>query len=174
MKGIVPHILHTARTCGQTTLREALLQQIAKLSGIVRDNLSTYVPEIIDVVEEFWDSKHLSTVLDLIEKIAAGVPGKFQSFKLQKILYFAWGINCILLLTTTFYSVLYFQLHSVNMFRSLSQDFSQLLMIFILEAGTKAGTSRDINLTGFVYSCKVFAICEKTWLNTYISSYLRY
>uniref|UniRef100_A0A7S3PVW7 Serine/threonine-protein kinase TOR n=1 Tax=Chaetoceros debilis TaxID=122233 RepID=A0A7S3PVW7_9STRA len=80
LKGIVPHILHTARTCGQTTLREALLQQIAKLSGIVRDNLSTYVPEIFDVVEEVWDSKHLSTVLDLIEKIAAGVPASFREY----------------------------------------------------------------------------------------------
>jgi hypothetical protein len=80
LKGIVPHILYTARTCGQATLREALLQQVASLSGIVRENLRPYVPDIFEVVQEFWNSKHLATVLSLVQKIAAGVPADFREY----------------------------------------------------------------------------------------------
>ena len=80
LKGIVPHILYTARTCGQATLREALLKQIARLSCIVKDNLRPYVPAIFEVIEEFWDSKHLATVLKLVENIAAGVPNAFREY----------------------------------------------------------------------------------------------
>lgn len=80
LKSIVPHIIHTARTCGQATLREALLQQVASLSGIVKDNLHSYVPDIFEVVHEFWDSKHLATVLVLVEQIAAGVPADFSAY----------------------------------------------------------------------------------------------
>ena len=80
LKGIVPHILYTARTCGQVTLREALLQQVASLSGIVRENLRPYVPDIFEVVQEFWNSKHLATVLILVQKIAAGVPADFREY----------------------------------------------------------------------------------------------
>lgn len=80
LKGIVPHIIHTAKTCGQATLREALLQQVANLSGIVKENLHSYVPEIFEVVHEFWDSKHLATVLTLVQKIASGVPADFRTY----------------------------------------------------------------------------------------------
>jgi hypothetical protein len=80
LKGIVPHILYTARTCGQITLREALLKQIARLSSIVKDNLGPYVPAIFEVIEEFWDSKNLATILKLIEMIALGVPAAFREY----------------------------------------------------------------------------------------------
>lgn len=80
LKGIVPHILYTARTCCQVTLREALLKQIARLSSIVKDNLQPYVPVIFEVIEEFWDSQHLATILKLIEKIASGVPNAFRQY----------------------------------------------------------------------------------------------
>ena len=70
LKRIVPHILHTIQTCGQFSLRKALLQQVANLSGIVRDHLRPYLPLIFEVVEEFWNSRHLETVLELIDKMA--------------------------------------------------------------------------------------------------------
>jgi FKBP12-rapamycin complex-associated protein len=80
LKGIVPHMLYTARTCGQATLREALMKQIARLSSIVKDNLQPYVPAIFEVIEEFWDSQHLATILRLIEQIASGVPNAFRQY----------------------------------------------------------------------------------------------
>jgi FKBP12-rapamycin complex-associated protein len=80
LERVVPHILHTIRTCGQASLREALLQQIATLSTIVRDHLRPYVPDIFDVIEEFWTSRHLATVLALVSKMAAGLPDDFRKF----------------------------------------------------------------------------------------------
>ena len=88
LKGIVPHILYTARTCGQITLREALLKQIARLSSIVKDSLRPYVPDIFEVIEQFWDSRHLATILNLIEKIAAGVPTAFREYVPETITHF--------------------------------------------------------------------------------------
>ncbi len=68
LKGIVPHILHTARTCNHVSLKEALLQQVATLSVIVRENLTPYVPDIFEVIRELWDDpKHLATCLILVQ-----------------------------------------------------------------------------------------------------------
>jgi len=78
LKNIVPHILHIARV--QASLREALLQQIASLSGIVKENFQPYVPAIFDIVIEFWNTKHLATILDLVKKIAIGVPVAFKDY----------------------------------------------------------------------------------------------
>lgn len=81
LQRIVPHILEMVRTCGQESLREALLQQVASLSGIVRDHLRPYLPAIFDVVEEFWDTnRHLATLLGLVNKMADGVPDDFRNF----------------------------------------------------------------------------------------------
>jgi FKBP12-rapamycin complex-associated protein len=77
---IVPHILHTIRSCGQTALREALLQQIASLSYIVREHLHPYADVIFAVIEEFWNSRLLATVLSLVEKMALVVPEDFRRF----------------------------------------------------------------------------------------------
>jgi FKBP12-rapamycin complex-associated protein len=80
LKGIVPHIIHTTRSCGQAFLRETLFKQIATLSSIVKENLKAYVPDIFELIKEFWDSKHLATVLALVEKLAAAVPAEFKKY----------------------------------------------------------------------------------------------
>lgn len=85
LKKIVPHILNTIRTCGQISLREALLQQVASLSGIVRDHLRPYVASIFEVVEEFWETRHLETVLLLVEKMASGVPNDMRNYAPQLV-----------------------------------------------------------------------------------------
>ena len=77
---VVPHVLVTIRTCGPTNLRESLLKQVATLSGIVREHLRPYVADIFDIVENFWTSRHLSTIFSLISHIAAGVPDEFKIF----------------------------------------------------------------------------------------------
>lgn len=79
LKRVVPHILQTVHTCGQASLREALLQQVASLSGIVRDHLRPYVPAIFEVVEEFWSTRHLATILTLVSKMAT-VPDDFRRY----------------------------------------------------------------------------------------------
>jgi FKBP12-rapamycin complex-associated protein len=80
LKNIVPHILATVRSCGQHGLREALLQQVANLSVIVREHLRPYLPAIFDVVEEFWFSRHLASVCSLVERVATAVPDDFRAY----------------------------------------------------------------------------------------------
>ena len=80
LKNIVPHILATVKNCGQHGLREALLQQVANLSAIVREHLRPYLPAIFDVVEEFWFSRHLSALCSLVERVATAVPDDFRAY----------------------------------------------------------------------------------------------
>ncbi|MGK3735478.1 MAG: hypothetical protein ACI90V_002318 [Bacillariaceae sp.] len=77
---VVPHVMVTIRTCGPSNLRESLLKQVATLSGIVREHLRPYVADIFDIVEQFWSSRHLSTIFSLISHIAVGVPDEFKFF----------------------------------------------------------------------------------------------
>ena len=77
---VVPHVMITIRTCGPSNLRESLLKQVATLSGLVREHLRPYVADIFDIVEQFWSSRHLSTIFRLISHIAVGVPDEFKSF----------------------------------------------------------------------------------------------
>jgi len=80
LRSLVPHILHTIRICGQASLREALLVQVANLSGIVRDHLRPYIDSIFDVIELFWTTKHLETVLVLVEKLAFAMPDDIRRY----------------------------------------------------------------------------------------------
>lgn len=77
---VVPHIVIAIRTCGPANLRESLLKQVATLSGIVREHLQPYVADIFDIVEQFWSSRHLSTIFSLILHIAVGDPDEFKRF----------------------------------------------------------------------------------------------
>jgi len=76
---VVPLMISTVRS-GQTTLRETILKQLATLSLIVREHLRPFLSSIFDVAEEFWDTKHLATIFDLVSNIAIGVPDEFQKF----------------------------------------------------------------------------------------------
>lgn len=80
LKNIVPHILATVKSCGQHGLREALLQQVASLSAIVREHLRPYLPAIFEVVEEFWFSRHLSALCSLVDRVATAVPDDFGAY----------------------------------------------------------------------------------------------
>jgi len=96
LKRIVPHILATVKNCGQSGLREALLQQVASLSSIVHENLRPYLPAIFDVVEEFWFSRHLSALCSLVERVAAAVPDDFRKYVpllVRQILASVEGVN---------------------------------------------------------------------------------
>lgn len=80
LKNIVPHILVTVKNCGQHGLREALLQQVSNLSAIVREHLRPYLPDIFDVVKEFWFTRHLSALCSLVERVAMAVPEDFRAY----------------------------------------------------------------------------------------------
>jgi hypothetical protein len=77
---VVPLILATIRICGPASLRESLLKQVATLSGIVGERLRPYLEDVFEIVEQFWSSRHLSTIFSLISQIALGVPDEFRRF----------------------------------------------------------------------------------------------
>ena len=80
LKQIVPHIISTIKNSDQPGIREALLQQLTSLSSIVREHLRPYLSSIFEVVEEFWFSRHLSSLCILVEKIATAVPDDVREF----------------------------------------------------------------------------------------------
>jgi phosphatidylinositol kinase/protein kinase (PI-3 family) len=80
LKQIVPHILATIKHSDQPGIREALLQQLTSLSTIVREHLRPYLASIFNVVEEFWFTKHLSSLCNLVERIATAVPDDVREF----------------------------------------------------------------------------------------------
>ena len=80
LRQIMKHILNTIRTCGQASLREALIMQVASLSSIVRDHLRPYINNIFEVIEEFWKTRHLETILLLVEKLAFAMPDDIRSY----------------------------------------------------------------------------------------------
>jgi serine/threonine-protein kinase mTOR len=80
LRRVVPSLIQTVRTCSSSTLREALLTQLVLLSPIAREHLRPYIADVFDVVEQFWSSRHLATILSLISKIAVGVPDEFRRF----------------------------------------------------------------------------------------------
>lgn len=80
LRRVVPYMILTVRTCSPSTLREALLKQLATLSLIAREHLRPYIADIFDVVEQFWSTRHLATILSLVSKIAVGVPDEFRRF----------------------------------------------------------------------------------------------
>lgn len=80
LKQVVPHMLYTIKYCSPSTLREALLKQVATLSDIVKEHLRPYVAGIFDIVDQFWSSRHLETILEMISRIAVGVPDEFRKY----------------------------------------------------------------------------------------------
>ena len=76
---ILPHMLMVVRSCNQQTLRESLLQQLSVLSSIVGQHLRPFLPDVIEVVTEFWKS-HLPACLVLVERMATCVPDDFRAY----------------------------------------------------------------------------------------------
>lgn len=80
MRQVVPHMISMTRTC-PSNLRESLFKQLSTLAIIVREHLRTYVADIFEAVEIWWNARrHLSTIFELVSSIAVGVPDEFRKF----------------------------------------------------------------------------------------------
>lgn len=78
---IIPAFLGVIRS--SNTLRaESYFNQLATLVGIVRQHIRNYLPEIIEILEEYWDvSTSLQvTILQLIEAISRSLEGEFKIY----------------------------------------------------------------------------------------------
>ncbi len=55
LREVMPHLLHALRRCAPAR-REALLLQLAALARIVRSHLDRFLPQVVDLVVDFWDA----------------------------------------------------------------------------------------------------------------------
>ena len=77
---VVPDMIDAIKYTASSNLRESLLMQLAALSAVVREHLRPYTAQIFEIVAQFWGSRHMSTILELISSLAAGSPDEFRLF----------------------------------------------------------------------------------------------
>lgn len=78
---IVPAFISVIRSSPPSRL-ESYFNQMAILVNIVRQHIRAFLPEIIDVIREFWDASYQvqGTILSLVEAIARSLEGEFRKF----------------------------------------------------------------------------------------------
>lgn len=78
---IIPGFLSVIRS-SPTSRLESYFNQLATLVSIVRQHIRAFLPEIIDVIREFWDTSYSvqSTILSLMEAIATSLEGEFKKY----------------------------------------------------------------------------------------------
>ncbi|KAM4062714.1 FAT domain-containing protein [Hirsutella rhossiliensis] len=78
---IVPAFLHVIRSSATTRL-ESYFNQLATLVSIVRQHIRNYLPDIIEILQEYWH-KSMSlqtTILSLVEAISRSLEGEFKIY----------------------------------------------------------------------------------------------
>lgn len=78
---IIPAFISVIRSSPPSRL-ESYFNQMAILVNIVRQHIRAFLPEIIDVIREFWDASYQvqGTILSLVEAIARSLEGEFRKF----------------------------------------------------------------------------------------------
>ena len=78
---IIPAFLSVIRSTPTSRL-ESYFNQLAILVTIVRQHIRAFLPEIIDVIREFWDASYQvqATILSLIEAISKSLEGEFKKY----------------------------------------------------------------------------------------------
>lgn len=78
---IIPGFIMVIRGSPSSRL-ESYFNQMAILVNIVRQHIRAFLPEIIEVVREFWDVSYQvqATILSLVEAIAKSLEGEFKKY----------------------------------------------------------------------------------------------
>lgn len=78
---IVPAFISVIRSSPASRL-ESYFNQMAILVNIVRQHIRAFLPEIIDVIREFWDASYQvqGTILSLVEAISRSLEGEFRKY----------------------------------------------------------------------------------------------
>ncbi|PLN84338.1 putative TOR pathway phosphatidylinositol 3-kinase TorA [Aspergillus taichungensis] len=86
LEQIIPAFLLTIRDSPPGCL-ESFFNQMANLVNIVQQHIRPFLPEIINVIREFWDASYQvqATMLCLIEAISRSLEGEFRKFLAQLI-----------------------------------------------------------------------------------------
>jgi FKBP12-rapamycin complex-associated protein len=78
---VVPAFISVIRASSSTRL-EYYFNHLSRLVGIVRQHIRVYLPDIIEVLQEFWNtsSSLQTTIMALIESIARSLEGEFKIY----------------------------------------------------------------------------------------------
>lgn len=78
---IVPAFLGVIRS-STTTRLESYFNQLATLVSIVRQHIRNYLPDIVELLREYWDQSVSlqSTILQLVEAISRSLEGEFKIY----------------------------------------------------------------------------------------------
>ncbi|KAJ9142387.1 Phosphatidylinositol 3-kinase tor2 [Pleurostoma richardsiae] len=78
---IIPAFLLVIRSSGGSRL-ESYFNQLATLVSIVRQHIRNYLPEIVDILQEYWNTSASlqSTILSLVEAISRSLEGEFKIY----------------------------------------------------------------------------------------------
>lgn len=78
---IIPAFISVLRSSPASRL-ESYFNQMAILVNIVRQHIRAFLPEIIDVIQEFWDASYQvqGTIMSLVEAIARSLEGEFRKY----------------------------------------------------------------------------------------------
>ncbi|KAH6880771.1 armadillo-type protein [Thelonectria olida] len=78
---IVPAFLLVIRSSSSTRL-ESYFNQLATLVSIVRQHIRNYLPEIVEILQEYWHTSPSlqTTILSLVEAISRSLEGEFKIY----------------------------------------------------------------------------------------------
>ncbi|KAL2872445.1 putative TOR pathway phosphatidylinositol 3-kinase TorA [Aspergillus lucknowensis] len=78
---IIPGFISVIRGCPPSRL-ESYFNQMAILVNIVRQHIRAFLPEIIEIIREFWDASYQvqATILSLVEAVAKSLEGEFKKY----------------------------------------------------------------------------------------------
>lgn len=78
---IVPAFLLVIRSSSSTRL-ESYFNQLATLVSIVRQHIRNYLPEVVEVLHEYWHTSTSlqTTIISLIEAISRSLEGEFKTY----------------------------------------------------------------------------------------------
>jgi len=82
LKHFMPLFLHVMRVCGDSLfgLRELVIRQLCVLVSIIKHYVRDYLPDLYQVINEYWDIPRLTThLVQLIEEISYALNDEFKS-----------------------------------------------------------------------------------------------
>jgi FKBP12-rapamycin complex-associated protein len=134
---IVPAFLAVIRSTTSTRL-ESYFNQLAGLVSIVRQHIRNYLPEIIEIIQEFWgmSAPLQSTIMSLIEAVARSLEGEFK-------IYLAGLLPLMLSVLEKDMSTKRLPsekvLHAFLVFGSSSEEYMHLIIPVVVRTFEKAG-----------------------------------
>ncbi|GAP93296.1 putative FKBP12-rapamycin complex-associated protein [Rosellinia necatrix] len=134
---IIPAFLLVIRSSNQNRL-ESYFNQLATLVSIVRQHIRGYLPSIVEILQEYWDTSPSlqSTILSLVEAISRSLEGEFKIY-LAGLLPMMLGVFEKDSTTKRIPSEKV--LHALLVFGSSAEEYMHLIIPVIVRAFEKQG-----------------------------------